>query len=273
MISKRQHISISGPTIVHLFDCDDLEESGFVRLEDFVQRIQEFLSRKHFKGNAIVTDFMSDHDLRFLATKYMQRDGQMMVFYFGFLDDYDAIEKTGLGAGINQLSMKDQNLRRDIAVKNLAGQAGSWRIKTLSELTPPESKTMYEKMANYLRKKNLIDNLCLALVNADVNRKGYLSKDVIHEVVGKNGMKISSKQLTLLTQVLVMNHLQQHSYLEMIALLAGEQVMYQIARDNGIEFGQQASVPKKIDMGLLELSESLKDQLELKYSMLHDTVS
>ena len=75
VISKRQSVSISGPTIVHLFHYDDLEETGSVHVEDFVDRVQEFLSRKRFKGNAIVQCNISDHDLRFLATKYMQRDG------------------------------------------------------------------------------------------------------------------------------------------------------------------------------------------------------
>ena len=64
---------------------------------------------------------MSEHDLRFLGTKYMQRDGQMMVYYYAFIDDYDKCEKSGLGSSINQLSMKDMNLRRDIAVKHMAG--------------------------------------------------------------------------------------------------------------------------------------------------------
>jgi hypothetical protein len=39
VISKRQHISISGPTIMHLFDYDDIEETGFIQLENFVYRI------------------------------------------------------------------------------------------------------------------------------------------------------------------------------------------------------------------------------------------
>lgn len=105
VISKRQHISISGPTIIHLFDYDDLEESGYVRLEVFVERIQDFLSRKHFKGNAVVTDFIHEADLRFLATKYMQRDSDGMVQYLSFVDDYGSIEQLGLGAGLNQLSL------------------------------------------------------------------------------------------------------------------------------------------------------------------------
>ena len=75
VISKRQHISIWGHTILHMFDYDDLEESGNINIEHFVDRIQEFLNRKKFRGNVVVGCHISDHDLRFLATKYMQRDG------------------------------------------------------------------------------------------------------------------------------------------------------------------------------------------------------
>lgn len=69
-----------------------------------------------------------------------------------------------------------------------------------------------------------------------------------------------------------MNSKQEHCYLEMIALLAGESVMYNTIRDNGIEFGKDAQ-PKKIDMGLLTMSDSLKDQLELKYALINAQVS
>ena len=133
----------------------------------------------------------------------------------------------GLGAGFDQLDRDKQILAaRDTAIKRKAGSTGSWRIKTVSELSPPESKQLYEKMSGYLQRKGLIDPLCLSLVNADQDRKGFLDKRTIGQVVGYNGMKISNKQLVLLTQVLVMNQDQDHSYVEMIALLAGEQKMY-----------------------------------------------
>ena len=61
---------------MHLFDYDDIEETGYVEIDGFVGRIQEFLQRKNFKGNAIVTNYISNQDLHFLATKYMQRDGR-----------------------------------------------------------------------------------------------------------------------------------------------------------------------------------------------------
>ena len=109
-------------------------------------------------------------------------------------------------------------------------------------------------MSGYLQRKGLIDPLCLSLVNADQDRKGFLDKRTIGQVVGYNGMKISNKQLVLLTQVLVMNQDQDHSYVEMIALLAGEQKMYQIVRDNHIPFGEKQEEEKKIDMSLLQLS-------------------
>lgn len=56
---------------MHMFDYDDLAESGYIEVEHFVLRIQEFLNRRAFRGNAVVTSRISDHDLRFLATKYM----------------------------------------------------------------------------------------------------------------------------------------------------------------------------------------------------------
>lgn len=187
----------------------------------------------------------------------------------GFLDDYDRIEQSGLGGtGMNQLSLKDTVFRRDQALKQTADTAQTWRVKTLSELTPPESKTMYEKMGRYLQKKGLVEPLCLSLVNIDPERDGFLEKHLIGDVVSRQGMKLSFKQLTLLTQVLIMNAKQEHSYLEMIALLAGEAMMYQVMRENNIQFGGAAERPKKIDMSLLKMSQELKDQIELKYNLL-----
>lgn len=104
-----------------------------------------------------------------------------------------------------------------------------------------------------MTKKGLIEPLCLGLVNEDQPRLGYMMKHTIGQVVSTNGMKISGKQLTLLTQVLIMNSKQEHCYLEMISLLAGEAAMYKTIRENGIEFGKDAQ-PKKIDMGLLVMS-------------------
>jgi len=137
-------------------------------------------------------------------------------------------------------------------------------MKTLSELSPPESKTLYEKMANFLRKRDLIEPLTLSLVNSDRERRGFMAQQDIVEVVRNKGMKISTKQGKLLTQVLVMNHKHEHCYLEMVALLTDEQFMLKVVRDNNIDFGDSGK-PKKIDMSLLKISEALKDQLELKY--------
>lgn len=160
---------------MHMFDYDDLEESGFVQIELFVQRIVDLLGRKHFKGNAIVTDHIHENDLRFLATKYMQRDSDGLVQYSGFLEDYDAIEKLGLGAGTNQLSLNSQSLKRDTALKSLTG-GNTWRVKTIAELTPLESKQLYEKMGSYIEKKDLVSTFCLNLVNTDQMRDGFLSR-------------------------------------------------------------------------------------------------
>ena len=72
-----------------------------------------------------------------------------------------------------------------------------------------------------------------------------------------------------------MNHMEEYNYLEMIALLGGEVMMYTIMRDNNINFGGMAvdDAPKKIDMSLLNMSERLKDQLELKYGQLSQKVT
>ena len=58
----------------------------------------------------------------------------------------------------------------------------------------------------------------------------------------------------------------------MISLLAGEEVMQDVIQTNNIDFGKDAQ-PKKIDMGLLEMSQSLKDQLELKNAQLKTAVT
>lgn len=72
-----------------------------------------------------------------------------------------------------------------------------------------------------------------------------------------------------------MNHMEEYNYLEMIALLGGEVMMYTIMRDNNINFGGMAvdDAPKKIDMSLLNMSERLKDQIELKYGQLSQKVT
>ena len=94
---------------------------------------------------------------------------------------------------MNQLSLTDGGFRRDQALKQTADQAQSWRVKTLSEVSPPESKQLYEKMGRYLQKKGLVEPLCLALVNIDPERDGFAEKHLIGDVVSRQGMKISFK--------------------------------------------------------------------------------
>jgi hypothetical protein len=83
-------------------------------------------------------------------------------------------------------------VKRDTALKSLAG-ANTWRVKTLSELTPPESKTIYEKMGSYIQKRHLTESLCLRLVNADQTRDGFLERRDLGDILAKLGMKVSSK--------------------------------------------------------------------------------
>lgn len=59
----------------------------------------------------------------------------------------------------------------------------------------------------------------------------------------------------------------------MIALLLGESVMHRMVQENYIEFGETEKKPKKIDMSLLRMSDSLKDQIELKLNLLQSQVS
>ena len=66
-------------------------------------------------------------------------------------------------------------------------------MKTINEVQPPESRILYQKMASYLTKKDLIDSLCLSLVNSDQARDGFLNMRIIGEIVTRNGMKISEK--------------------------------------------------------------------------------
>ena len=95
MLSKSQNISIFGPTILHLFSMDDMDESEKIDLEAFVQRLSEFLSSIKVKGQKVLLkpESISNHDLRFLGTKYMERDGEMKVKYIEFLQDYELIDK------------------------------------------------------------------------------------------------------------------------------------------------------------------------------------
>ena len=102
---------------MHLFDYDDREETGFVPIDAFIGRIIEFLNRKTFKGNPRVSNYIEARDLEFLATKYMKPDGKGQVSYVAFLEDYDAIEKQGLGAGTNQLSLRQESVRHDMALQ------------------------------------------------------------------------------------------------------------------------------------------------------------
>lgn len=126
---------------MHLFDQDDKKNAEeVVSAEIFVYRIQEFLERKPQKGHTLIKDTISEHDLKFLATKYTQRDtyqGCFMVKYFDFIGDYDQIEKNGLGGGLNQLSFNSFNRKRKIST-SLKSSAGG--IKRIEDVTPPESQ-------------------------------------------------------------------------------------------------------------------------------------
>ena len=109
--------------------------------------------------------------------------------------------------------------------------------------------------------------MCLNLVNEDANRDGFLDGNTISQVITRLGMKINSKQLQKLVQVLRQNAKQEFCYMEMISLLLGEEVMVTLMREQGIDL-EGTKPKKKVDMSLIKLSESLKDQIELKLGLL-----
>ena len=81
-------------------------------------------------------------------------------------------------------------------------------------------------------------------------------------------MPLSKKQLTLLVQELGTKGEQVYCYLEMIALLFGEDVMIQFMNEGEIKYGVRRTRPiRKIDMKQLIMTDDLRDQLELKLSI------
>jgi hypothetical protein len=61
--SKKRHVSISGPYLLHLFKEDDRSNSGVIPFDLFVNRVQEKILGK--PGD------VSKADTTFLATKYL----------------------------------------------------------------------------------------------------------------------------------------------------------------------------------------------------------
>ena len=114
-----------------------------------------------------------------------------------FIDDYDDIENYGVGAGNNKLLFGSKFLKRDIALR----KKDQWKPKTLDELDQ-ESRDIYKKMGNFIRKKRIDEEFCLTLVNHDLHRDGYINKIYINEAMVKHGMKVNTRQLDLLTQEL-----------------------------------------------------------------------
>ena len=159
VISKRQNVSITGPVIMHLFEEDDKNEEEVVTWRDFVHRIQKFL--RPFKGHSLVGASISEPDLKFLATKYTQRDtyrGEFMVKYVDFIADYERMETDGICGGLNQLSLHAFKRRRQFKDSSPTKRQG---IKRLEDVSPPESQQLYAKMGSYMSKRGLMDDLCI----------------------------------------------------------------------------------------------------------------
>ena len=55
---------------------------------------------------------------------------------------------------------------------------GAWKPKQLHELSA-DSKSIYEKMGNFLVQKKKDEEFCLSLVNADIKRDGFLHQYII----------------------------------------------------------------------------------------------
>jgi hypothetical protein len=77
----------------------------------------------------------------------------MTVNYLAFVEDYESIETLGMGAGKNELSNSNPVLNREISLRNKA----LWQ-KHVQDI-PEECQVIYEKMRNYLHKKQLEDEL------------------------------------------------------------------------------------------------------------------
>ena len=97
-------------------------------------------------------------------------------------------------------------------------------------------------MGAYLIKKNLNERFCLDLINAEYTnqRRGFLHKSLIRDVIVKNGMPVINKQVELLTKELTQDMEHNYSYLEMIALLFGEYAMEKIRREHEINIEADA---------------------------------
>ena len=256
------NMSITGPVIANLFDRDDPEADNLVTSDVFVKILADYVNQQSTYGNDCLT--ITIRDLKFLSTKYASygnpMEEQRYVDYMKFIEDYEEIESEGIGAGNSALMFGNKVLKRDVALRN----RDAWKPKTLEEL-PNESKDIYLKMSAKLKHKGIEDDFCQGLVVADVLRDGYISKMMIRDVIVKNDMpKISMKQVDLLTQVLSMDGDGHNNYLEMIALLLGENTMMRVRDDNqitlaGIKGEVRGSIIKKIDIENLFLSSRLQN--------------
>lgn len=196
------------------------------RLYDFVEESYQKGEPGHVKVGIVKAD------IEFLATKYMQLgnkfDEMRIINYINFVEDYENIETQGMSAGVNELSIDNPLQIREITLRNKA----LWQ-KKMKDI-PFECQTIYEKMSKYLSKKNLEDKLALALVNADVLRQGMLGGTEIRQVLVKCSMPVNHKQVDLLTSCLSKDGTDRFNYLQMIALLMGNEIADKIQAEHRI---------------------------------------
>ena len=240
--SKRLNFSITGPVIAHLFDKTDSNKTGLVSIQEFAFVIDEFLRSSVAKN--VQMPSIPVQDLEFLGTKYVKHGAEFVGVeprrgpacdYNLFINDYDSIEKLGLGAGADAQQLADTNFEKDTTLQKTSG---SLRPKTLAEI-PAESRTIYEKMGAFCVKKNIDELLCTNLVQEDVARDACLPKEKIVNVMRHLGMTLNNRQFGLLLSVITLNSTNEYCYLEIIALLFSEAFMWKIMQENGIEYGRK----------------------------------
>ena len=75
------------------------------------------------------------------------------------------------------------------------------------------------------------------MIQEDDYREGFLTKEIIKHVLKKLGMPVNSTQMELLTSVLGTKGKGSYCYLEMIALLFGEDTMKKYMNEYQIKYG------------------------------------
>lgn len=251
--SKQRGLSQSVLTLFTDVDELDGENDGHVTDQQFEDAIKTIIG---------ATSGTWSVDARYLALKYptakrnTTAEERARVYYRFFYKDYQELEERGLSGKIVGLDSASQPQVITEATKN-----------PFEYQIPQKFLDFYDGLRRWLESRQKTTKFCAMLVEADVNKEGFLSNLQIYQCFQRVGMNLSKKQVGQATYPLHQDKGGRFSYPELVEHIFGKKEWEKVKLVHGLSgvamdgkaAGAKAEEPR------LEVSKNLLLEAELKY--------